>query len=195
MKNEFYVTAYRFHVKDRNTLLIQGWLAENEWGRINSSQVLMMKSWFIKTEQHTDVVDAHQCADGKAEIKNRMYLWVKLPKDWRNKKYLTLVNQCQNQMRESLRIKISHLEKLENKIEHCIDGGTVGNQVFRVTGWFVSTEEVKITLYDSEDRKLDNVIKYKRRNDVMRHYRDLQRKKYTVLQQSAVAQFLKRLKL
>ena len=24
MKNEFYVTAYRFHVKDRNTLLIQG---------------------------------------------------------------------------------------------------------------------------------------------------------------------------
>ena len=104
-------------------------------------------------DRHTDVVDAHQCADGKAEIKNRMYLWVKLPKDWRNKKYLTLVNQCQNQMRESLRIKISHLEKLENKIEHCIDGGTVGNQVFRVTGWFVSTEEVKITLYDSEDRK------------------------------------------
>ena len=32
MKNEFYVTAYRFHVKDRNTLLIQGWFAENEMG-------------------------------------------------------------------------------------------------------------------------------------------------------------------
>ena len=170
MKNEFYVTAYRFHVKDRNTLLIQGWFAENEMGENQLVASIDDEKLVYKTEQHTDVVDAHQCADGKAEIKNRMYLWVKLPKDWRNKKYLTLVNQCQNQMRESLRIKISHLEKLENKIEHCIDGGTVGNQVFRVTGWFVSTEEVKITLYDSEDRKLDNVIKYKRRNDVMRHY-------------------------
>lgn len=129
------MTAYRFHVKDRNTLLIQGWFAENEMGENQLVASIDDEKLVYKTEQHTDVVDAHQCADGKAEIKNRMYLWVKLPKDWRNKKYLTLVNQCQNQMRESLRIKISHLEKLENKIEHCIDGGTVGNQVFRVTGW------------------------------------------------------------
>ena len=50
---------------------------------------------------------------------------------------------------------------------------------------------MKITLYDSEDRKLDNVIKYKRRNDVMRHYPECTEKEVHGLQQSAVAQFLK----
>ena len=33
MKNEFYVTACRFHVKDRNKLLIQGWFQDNEFGK------------------------------------------------------------------------------------------------------------------------------------------------------------------
>ena len=72
--------------------------------------------------------------------------------------------------KESLKIKVSQLVKKENKIEYCIDGGTVGNQVFCVTGWFVSTDDVKITLYDNEDRKLESTVKYKRRNDVMRQY-------------------------
>ena len=79
------MTAYRFHVKDRNTLLIQGWFAENEMGENQLVASIDDEKLVYKTEQHTDVVDAHQCADGKAEIKNRMYLWVKLPKDWRIK--------------------------------------------------------------------------------------------------------------
>ena len=70
MKNEFYVTAYRFHVKDRNTLLIQGWFAENEMGENQLVASIDDEKLVYKTEQHTDVVDAHQCADGKAEIKN-----------------------------------------------------------------------------------------------------------------------------
>ncbi len=48
MKNEFYVTAYRFHVKDRNTLLIQGWFAENEMGNQLVASIDDEKSWFIK---------------------------------------------------------------------------------------------------------------------------------------------------
>lgn len=134
MKNEFYVTAYRFHAKDRNTLLIQGWFQENEIG--DNQLVVNMdgENLDYATEQHADVVDAHQCADGKAEVKNRVYLWVRLPKDWQERKCLTLVNQCQGQEKESLKIKVSQLVKKENKVEYCIDGGTVGNQVFCVTG-------------------------------------------------------------
>ena len=101
MKNEFYVTAYRFHVKDRNTLLIQGWFQENEIG--DNQLVVNMdgENLDYATEQHADVVDAHQYAYGKAEVKNRVYLWVRLPKDWQERKCLTLVNQCQRRKKKA----------------------------------------------------------------------------------------------
>lgn len=51
MKNEFYVTAYRFHVKDRNTLLIQGWFAENEMGENQLVARIDDEKLVYKTEQ------------------------------------------------------------------------------------------------------------------------------------------------
>lgn len=170
MKNEFYVTAYRFHVKDRNKLLVQGWFQENEFGENELTASIDGEKLSYETEQYTDVVDAHQCADGKTEIKNRVFLWISLPANWREKQRFVLNNHHLDQCKECLKIKIPQLEKLEKKIDYCIDGGTVGNQVFRVTGWFVSTEEMEINLYDASQKKLDCVLKYKRRNDVMRQY-------------------------
>ena len=78
MKNEFYVTAYRFHVKDRNKLLVQGWFQENEFGENKLIASIDGEKLSYETEQYTDVVDAHQCADGKTEIKNRVFLWISL---------------------------------------------------------------------------------------------------------------------
>lgn len=69
MKNEFYVTACRFHVKDRNKLLIQGWFQDNEFGKNVLSVYLDEQKLEYEVEQFTDIAEAHKCVNGRPVVK------------------------------------------------------------------------------------------------------------------------------
>ena len=101
MKNEFYVTACRFHVKDRNKLLIQGWFQENDFGDNALAVYLDQAELKYEIQYLTDVVEAKLCLDGKAEVKNRYYLWIELPLNWRAGHEISLINQLGDQKKKT----------------------------------------------------------------------------------------------
>ena len=83
MKNEFYVTACRFHVKDRNKLLIQGWFQDNEFGKNVLSVYLDEQKLEYEVEQFTDIAEAHKCVNGRPVVKNSILSMDPLPENWR----------------------------------------------------------------------------------------------------------------
>lgn len=170
MKNEFYITSYRFHVIDDNKFLIQGWFQENEFGENKLVVTMDDEELTYTTEKYTDVIEARQCTSGKTEIKNRIYLWIQLPKDWKERKKLVMVNKDKGQEKEIFKLTQEQLKKVRSRVEHCIDGGMVVEDTFRVSGWFASSENVEIYFYDKNGTPLECTMKYKHRNDVLRHY-------------------------
>ncbi|MBU3841014.1 MAG: glycosyltransferase family 2 protein [Candidatus Ruminococcus intestinipullorum] len=170
MKNEFYITSYRFHVIDDNKFLIQGWFQENEFGENKLVVTMDDEELTYTTEKYTDVIEARQCTSGKTEIKNRIYLWIQLPKDWKERKKLVMVNKYKGQEKEIFKLTQEQLKKVRSRVEHCIDGGMVVEDTFRVSGWFASSENVEIYFYDKNGTPLECTMKYKHRNDVLRHY-------------------------
>ena len=74
MKNEFYITSYRFHVIDDNKFLIQGWFQENEFGENKLVVTMHDVELTYTTEKYTDVIQPPQSTTEKTQIKNRIYL-------------------------------------------------------------------------------------------------------------------------
>lgn len=170
MKNEFYVTACRFHVKDRNKLLIQGWFQENEPGE-NRIRIYMDETELqYETEQFTDIADAHKCVNGRAETKNRYYLWIQLPSAWRSCEQLRLINERKGQKKEFFTVSGKKLDKMEKRLDKFVDGGSVGVDGFKVHGWYVSADPVKIQIFTEKGKLLRCEIKERRRSDVKRQY-------------------------
>lgn len=169
MKNEFYVTTCRFHVLDRSKLLIQGWFQENKFGKNKLHVYMDKKELQYEIEQMTDIMDAHRAPNDTTEAKNRYYLWITLPLEWRNAEKLLLINECDEQKKTIFTLSKEKLIKLEQKMEQYIDGGAPGKDGFKIFGWYVSSVPVDIKVYD-KDVLLEGEIKERRRNDVRRQY-------------------------
>lgn len=170
MKNEFYVTACRFHVKDRNKLLIQGWFQDNEFGKNVLSVYLDEQKLEYEVEQFTDIAEAHKCVNGRPVVKNRYYLWIPLPENWRSCEKLKVVNEYNSEKKVFFTVSKSKLEKIENRMDKFVDGGSVDKDGFKVVGWYVSAEPVKIKIYTENGKLLESEVKERRRGDVKRQY-------------------------
>ncbi len=170
MKNEFYVTACRFHVKDRNKLLIQGWFQENDFGDNALAVYLDQAELKYEIQYLTDVVEAKLCLDGKAEVKNRYYLWIELPLNWRAGHEISLINQLGDQKKKTFSIAVEELKKREGKIEKCVDGASINENGFKIFGWYASAEPIDIQIFTTSGEKIPCKSKYMRRGDVKRIY-------------------------
>lgn len=51
-----------------------------------------------------------------------------------------------------------------------VDGGSVDKDGFKVVGWYVSAEPVKIKIYTENGKLLESEVKERRRGDVKRQY-------------------------
>ena len=166
MKNEFYVTAYRFHVKDRNTLLIQGVAQE---GLDIKKQIKVQfdeKVIEFKVEK-IEKEGLRRVNQGAADSEEQWMIEMKLPSDGREGKEIVLEDQNEKKV---FVLSVKKMEKRASKFEYYIDGGNVLKTGFQILGWYISEQPVKIKVYDQNGKLLSTEVKERKRNDVKAQY-------------------------
>lgn len=169
MKNRFVVTACRFHTKEKNKVLIMGWFWENQINDNRLSVILDKKKLTFVTEERDLTMVELKNKSGML-ITKQYYLWAELPPDWKESKKLYVINSYQRENDISCAVTTEKLKKFEQKIPKYIDTGTVNNNGFRISGWYIDDGNVQISFLDSSGKKYPVDFRVKKRPDVLNSY-------------------------
>ncbi len=173
MENKFLVTACRFHAKEKNKMLLVGWFMEN---LIQDNKLLVMldkkKLPFVMEEKDLFMSNLRS-KDGRV-ITKQYYLWVDLPKDWKSHKKVNVINSCDGKSKVSCTISMDRLLRIERKIPKYVDKGTIDEDGFSISGWYINTDNVKLTFWDMDGKQYPVQIERRRRPDVLRLYPEVE---------------------
>lgn len=165
MENQFCATICRFHTKVENKLLIIGWFSQNG---IDDNQLLVCldkkKIPFIM--ERVDLTRSLLRTREGILITRQYYLWIDLPKSWRDCRRLEVKNFYQGVGRTAFYTDVSKLKKAENEVQRNIDNSTVVEDGFQISGWYIDQGDVKLRFFGESGREYSAEIIRKEREDV-----------------------------
>mgnify|MGYP000862956993 CR=1 FL=1 len=173
MKNRFVVTVCRLHVKDKNKLLIMGWFWENQMSDNRLTVLLDKKELSFVVEEKDLVIGEQKERDGML-ITKQYYLWVNLPSNWKESKKLYVINTRKDKNDTCCMVTTEKLQHAGQKMPKHIDAGTLTDNGFSVSGWYIDYENVKMTFWDANGKNYPMYIKVRKRLDVARAYPEVQ---------------------
>lgn len=169
MENAFYIIACRFHVKEKNKLLITGYFEEN---KPQSNRIIILldgKELPCQVEKNR----LHPTQFHK--IKNRLitkkyFLWIKLPENWREGRELQ-INQSLGTITERLTaFPVKKLKKQEKWLAHNIDRIQMEKNTFMIDGWYIGSTKAKMSIRDDGRNTFTGTVEKVKRGDVLREY-------------------------
>ncbi len=165
MENQFCVTICRFHTKAENKLLIIGWFSQNG---INENKLLVCldKKKIPFTMEKVDLTRSLLRTREGILITRQYYLWIDLPRSWRDCKRLEVKNFYQGAGKTAYYTDVSKLRKAEKEVQRNIDKSTVVEDGFQILGWYIDQGNVKLRFSDKSGRKYPAEIIRKDREDV-----------------------------
>ena len=111
MENAFYIVACRFHVREKDRLLITGYFLENRPDGNRIEIRLDGKKMFYTMDGirlHPMKIPQDQKKD---LLPNRFFFWVHLPKDWREASRLEVAQSYRGKEEKMKTFAVSELEK------------------------------------------------------------------------------------
>ena len=169
MDNKFIVLTCRFHTKKENKLYIAGYFEENNIGENKISFYLDTRELYCKIEEKKRLVGGAKTRIGDI-ITKEYFMWLELPRDWKTMKRFQIVNTCQKDEQLAFDIPVSELKRLEQVYPKNIDMSIVDKEGFKVTGWYIDREDVKIHFIDKSQNDLKVKLKSVERPDVKTVY-------------------------
>ncbi len=169
MENQFTVTICRFHTKAKNKLLIIGWFDQNEIGR-NQLLVCLDKKKLPFTMEEIKTGGTSLKTRKGGFINRQYYLWVDLPKSWRECKCLEVKNFYKGAGNTAYSISVSTLKKYENHVQKYIDRVDAGKNGFQISGWYINQGGMELHFIDNSGKEYPAEIIRKSREDVRRQY-------------------------
>lgn len=169
MKNKFMVYTCRFHTKVQNKLLIAGWFQEN-YQNENQLLVYLDRKKLPSVVEEKDFRTDQVMMEGDTLITKRYYIWVDLPKNWKEMKKLQIINSCDGIGEEAFSITTDRLKKRETKLPMYVDQVQTEDDSFRISGWYIDDGNTRICFLDSTGAEYPVELKKKRRGDVRRAY-------------------------
>ena len=167
MNNNFIVTTCRFHTKEKDKILIAGYFDENDIG--DNKLIFQLDGEQLSFEiQEKERLLANQTSRTGKNIYKDYFLWISLPKNWREADRLELLCCCTEETQLAFKVNVSKLEKAENKPFKNVDNGTVSGAGFIINGWYINTDDIKVQFFDELGNELEVDMKEKRRADVAR---------------------------
>ena len=131
MKNSFYVTAYRFHTKEKDKLLIIGYFQNNVME--GNCPVIMLgeKELSYTSEEHQLNPVFFKEINGK-KITQEYFLWTSLPENWREHKEIKVFD-CFSEGRELvIRIDREKLIDCARRIAKNIDATMIEQDCWKL---------------------------------------------------------------
>lgn len=167
MKNSFYVTACRFHTKEKDKLLIIGYFMNNEMGDNRPIVMLDHERLDYVSEERRLLPTCFKEINGK-KITKEYFLWVNLPEKWREYRELKIYNSFPEEL--LLTISRENLLKYETWLASSIDLARKEPGGWRVEGWYMDDGSSEIRFLDMKGNDLSVQIQYVERADVLRAY-------------------------
>lgn len=169
MKNKFYVTICRFHTKAENKLLITGWFYQNEMGD-NQLLVCLDKKRLPVTIEETELERKDIKKREEILITKQYYLWVSLPKKWRECKCLEVKNFYHGVGNTAFSMPVSRLKEDKEKVKGYVDGGIIVEDGFQISGWYIDNGGIEFHAYDKSGSEYPLEFRSLNRDDVRKVY-------------------------
>ena len=135
MENAFYIATCRFHVKEKDRLLITGYFLDNRPDGNRIEIRLDGKKLFYTT----DGIRLHPLKFRKIRkrlITKQFFLWIHLPKDWREASRLEVLQSYRGKEELMKTFAVSELKNLEKWLANSIDKVNTEEKGFSVEGWY-----------------------------------------------------------
>lgn len=171
MDNKFCLLSVRFHQKDKNKLLIQGYFEQNEMQGERPIVSLDYTALSYTVEKYSVVRNPLEYMEERYGDR-RYFFWVELPKDYEQYRELRCFQYEGLEVRELFHISVKWLAGLWNRREFFLDEHVYDRDGFRVRGWYIGeAEEQPEALLRKNGKPIADVsIRRVRRPDVERAY-------------------------
>lgn len=169
MENTFFVSVCRFHTKDNKKLVVIGYFKQNLKGNQELIAMLDETKLVCEIEEKELSSSPIQNNDG-LPISKQYFLWISLPDNWKMKKSFRLLQINGIEERKVLDVPVKQLQKYEKRLPKYVDKGTVEEDGFRISGWYIDDGTTKVDFLDQDRNKIDVTIKRKSRPDVKKVY-------------------------
>lgn len=106
----------------------------------------------------------------KRLITKQFFLWIHLPKDWREATRLEVLQSYRGKEELMKTFAVSELKNLEKWLANSIDKVNTEEKGFSVEGWYYSRKNASIRFLDENQNELEMKEEKIRRLDVLREY-------------------------
>lgn len=169
MNNNFIISACRFHTKEKDKLLVVGYFEENLIAENKLSVRLDSKDVACLLEEKERMLTNTVSSTGTSLTKD-YFLWIDLPKDWRNAQKLQVINMLGEKKQIALKVPVRELKSLEKKFAKNIDEKSIIDGGFAISGWYIDCGDVKMQFYEPSGNQLEVSELKRRRVDVNRAF-------------------------
>lgn len=169
MENKFFVTTCRFHTKVKNKLLIIGWFYQNGV-RNNQLLVCLDRKKLPFTMEKVDMGRSTLKTKDGILITKQYFLWIDLPKSWRECKRLEVKNFYHGAGNTAYSVPVSNLKNIEGIMQRFIDSSTVDEEGFEISGWYIDQGGIALSFADASGEDIPVQIEWKDRPDVRKMY-------------------------
>lgn len=169
MNNNFIVTTCRFHTKEMDKLLVVGYFDENSMGENEIFAQLDKRNIQCEVEEKKRTSGIARSKEGYL-ITKEIFVWICLPKDWRDAEKLRIINSCEKDRQEAFDISVTKLKRFEGKFPKHIDECILSEDGFKFSGWYIDNGDAKMQVFDMDGNELVYEIKRRRRVDVENAY-------------------------
>ncbi|TGY95789.1 glycosyltransferase family 2 protein [Petralouisia muris] len=175
MIEKFNVVRVRFHIEDKQILVIQGWKhdmkPEDELEVTLDGEKL---PWVMETYDGMEVRQRYMIYD--LGIEEEYYLYVTLPEDFDRKKELALwviTNSRVEQKKHSVyQEKAASLKKLQGEIDFFLEQVTLKKEQCYLKGWAASAIPITIKVKGGGGKEIEAKASFHERRDVSQIYRE-----------------------
>lgn len=174
MIDKFNVVRVRFHIEEKQTLVIQGF----SYGMDPEDKLIITLDgqelpWHMESYDGMEVRQRYMVYD--LGIEEEYYLYVTLPEKLDGKKALTLWVAEGNVHRHLIyQEKISNLQKLQGQIDFFLEQVTLQNGQCYIKGWAASASPVSIKVTGAGGTELESKVSWHERRDVNQIYREIE---------------------
>lgn len=169
MENKFFVTTCRFHTKVKNKLLIIGWFYQNGV-RNNQLLVCLDRKKLPFTMEKVDMGRSTLKTKDGILITKQYFLWIDLPKSWRECKRLEVKNFYHGAGNTAYSVPVSNLKNIEGIMQRFIDSSMVDEEGFEISGWYIDQGGIALSFADASGEDIPVQIERKDRPDVRKMY-------------------------
>ena len=172
-RNRFYIEKIRFHLQEEDTLLIRGWYSQNNPQKRQVKVYLDGQELATKVSIKSGVTVRQRYLRYQENISEELTIQVKLPKDWQNKKQLSVVDTRNSAQWLIEKVSVKQLKKKQNSVEYFIETANVSENILTLSGWGIGTKELALTLRLDGKPAKDVTIKKNYRRDVMEVFEEV----------------------